>query len=178
MNLKDIETTLEIRDFTKRCLFDESNPKTKIFKKYWEEAKTIAEFKKKVFADTSLKLSQGYAELSRECEDHLCRVSEMFEQRQFKTGSDRGSVMIGNDDFQILIPNNYGDGITRVAIFEEYEFNAEMMEYNPTIVIATKAMYVYADDCNTTCLAAVLKPGMYFTYSYEGMVALVRSEYC
>lgn len=34
----------------------------------------------------------------------------------FRTISDAGAVMIGNDNFQMLIPNGYGDGLTNVVI--------------------------------------------------------------
>lgn len=34
----------------------------------------------------------------------------------FRTISDAGAVMIGNDKFQMLIPNSYGDGLTNVII--------------------------------------------------------------
>ena len=41
--------------------------------------------------------------------------------KNFTTYSDAGSLKIGNENFQILVPNGYGDGKTYVHLCEKGE---------------------------------------------------------
>lgn len=46
----------------------------------------------------------------------------------FNTTSDRGGVLIGNKDWQLLVPNGYGDGTTEVHIMKFKDFK-EYLDY-------------------------------------------------
>jgi hypothetical protein len=67
---KQFLETKKIKDFTKRCLNNESIYDYKgsiaIIKDYWNKAKTINEFKDLVLNDKRLKDNQGYWELAKE----------------------------------------------------------------------------------------------------------------
>lgn len=45
---------------------------------------------------------------------------------EFSTASDLGGVLIGNTDWQVLVPNGYGDGNTKVHIIEFKDFEEEL----------------------------------------------------
>ena len=175
MTIKDLMESNEIGVFAKKCLLNSSFPeKVERVKMHWGKAKSVEEFKELVFADHELKLTQGYAELSKESEGHWYRVREMFGDRQFKTDSDCGGVLIGNEDYLILVSNGCGDGVTRVAVFEEKDFNSDMMRLNPTSFKVATEMYVYGYDCSTSRIVKTLDPGSYWTYYWNGFVAIVK----
>lgn len=46
----------------------------------------------------------------------------------FNTTSDRGGVLIGNEDWQLLVPNGYGDGTTYIHIMQFKDFK-EQFDY-------------------------------------------------
>ena len=85
MNLTKLEKTKEIKSFTVRCLFNKQSEYYECIKSYWEKAKNIKEFKNFIFSDSTLKMTQGYAELSKEDDKHWYRIREIFGNRQFKT---------------------------------------------------------------------------------------------
>ncbi len=47
---------------------------------------------------------------------------------EFSTTSDLGGVLVGNTDWQVLVPNGYGDGTTEVHIIRFKDFE-EQLEY-------------------------------------------------
>lgn len=47
---------------------------------------------------------------------------------EFSTTSDRGGVLIGNEDWQLLVPNGYGDGTTYIHIMQFKDFK-EQFDY-------------------------------------------------
>lgn len=173
MKAIEIKKTNELNEFTKRCLFNEYDEWYETFKTHWRKAKSTEEFKKLVFQDASLKLTQGYAVLSKESEGHWYRVRDMFGNRQFQTVSDAGSVCIGNELCQVHIPNGRGDGFTRVGIFKKNEFNQSMMNYFTSFKLFSE-MNIYFCDCNTEVSAAILEKGSYSAYFYEDFVAFVK----
>lgn len=170
-----MEETKGLKNFTVRCLMNEEvksyEGSKRIIAEYWEKAKDIEEFKKFVLDDERLKFNQGYAELSKESDNHWYRVRQMFGDRCFKTYADGGSVKIGNDSFSLNISNGYGDGTVRVSIFtKEDRFNENMMNYTGTALHGEFNIYEY--DCGDTI--AKTMNGDYFVYIFEGLVAFVE----
>ena len=47
---------------------------------------------------------------------------------EFSTTRDLGGVLVGNTDWQVLVPNGYGDGTTEVHIIRFKDFE-EQLEY-------------------------------------------------
>lgn len=47
---------------------------------------------------------------------------------EFSTTSDLGGVLVGNADWQVLVPNGYGDGTTEVHIIRFKDFK-EQLDY-------------------------------------------------
>lgn len=119
--------TMEIKDFTKKCLNNESiydyKGSIEIIKYYWSKASNIDDFKKLVFADKRLEDNQGYWELIKEDASlYEKRLREYLKEKAddyFTTESDMGSLSIGNFDFRYNIGNKYGDGINQVYIINK-----------------------------------------------------------
>lgn len=108
-------------------------------------------------------------------------IRELFGDKEFKTDSDIGSVSIISKDHKSLIalPNGYGDGTSRVAIFNERN---ELIEHLMKYFTVIEGEY---DILNYDCLkpneikqeniVADLK-GRYGVYYHNGFVAFVRWE--
>lgn len=115
--------------------------------------------------------------------NHWYRVRDLFGDRCFKTASDVGSLLVGNEEFQALIPNGYGDGITRVAVFNKGDSDysvasrimCDMMSSHRGPYLHGK-FNIYPYDC---CDPTVDEPcktleGRYFTYYYDGLIAFIE----
>lgn len=170
----------EKNEWLQRVTWNDSFPKfIKKATEYVKKADNSEEFVDLVLADKELLKYQAYAELSRCCrpEKHWYKIREMFGERTFKTSSDVGGVMVGNKDFEINIPNGYGDGITRVAVFSKKDsenFNDNMMDYYTSI---RGEFYIYDNDCaDRADVHAQRKKlnGKYIIYRYNGLVAFVE----
>jgi hypothetical protein len=159
--------------FLKDCLFNPVFPEMKeTIEHHLSVASDTRDFIELVLTDDSLKNTQAYAVLSRNeaPEKHWYKVREMFGEKEFKTYSDAGSVKIGNDGFSVLISNGYGDGVTRVAIFDDKkDFNAEMMNFKTSI---DGCFNVYSYDCGDD--VSVRLNGRYGIYAYEGFIAFEK----
>lgn len=118
-------------------------------------------------------------------ENHYTRIQKLFTENCFylKTYSDIAGVLVGNKDFQTIISNNYGDGITEIAIFKKddvrYSFASKCMwhmmgnHYGPTLR-GNFNIYPY-DCCNPKDTEpCVSLSGEYITYAYDGFVAFVE----
>lgn len=77
--------------------------------------------------------------------------------KKYKTGSDSGNILIGNDDCYIAIPNRMGDGDNTVLVFddsdeyisyckEEYGERKYRTAFNYVMQIAGQ-FNIYRDDC-------------------------------
>lgn len=163
--------------FLKKCIFNEWN-KDKVkdmTTKILAESNNSEEFIDKFLGTKELSHTQAYAELSKTCrpDKHWYKIREMFGDRQFKTGSDAGSVKIGNDSFTVLVPNGEGDGITRVAVFDSptdrQHFNDSMMK---PFTLIDGDFNIYNYDCGES--VAKKLSGRYYIYVYQGLVAFVK----
>lgn len=163
-----------LKEFTIKCLTDcwiDGGKTAGIINEHWEAADNLSDFKEAVFEDERLRLTQAYAELSKEDDDHWCRVREMFGDRCFKTISDIGGVKVGNDTFFVVINNEIGDGTTRVAVFHKgSDFNDNMMNFSGTTLKGKFNVYDY--DCGNTPILEL--NGNYLVYCYQGLVAFVE----
>ena len=117
-----------------------------------------------------------YALFSKMSENHWYRIRSVFGNKQFKTLSDIGSLLINNN---VLIHNGYGDGVTRVAIFnkddEDYrgtDFFSHMM--NGSAVSLSGKIDIYDYDIKGEGEIILTINGDYFIYTYEGLIALVE----
>lgn len=131
-------------DFECRCLTDtwgiHSNAEG--IAKLWEKATSKKEFLSMLRSDPETMYTQACGVLSRE---NFYFIREMVGDRQIKTVSARGCLMIGDENCQFFIPNGYGDGNTRVAVIhpgEKFNFNA--LSY---YTMVSGKINVYYDDC-------------------------------
>lgn len=117
-----------------------------------------------------------YAYFSKMTEEHWYRIRSVFGNKQFKTDSDIGCLLVNNNT---LIRNGYGDGTTRVAIFneddEDYrgtDFFDKMM--NPCDVSFRGKIDIY--DYDIVGEGKVIKTinGDYSVYTYDGLIAFVE----
>lgn len=163
------------RTFLMECIFDKWSAGHEKIMEHYKNATSSEGFITDILEDPELATTQVYAEISRRLrpEGHWYRVREMFGDRAFKTSSDSGSVKVGVNNMYVLVPNGYGDGITRVAIFDNpADFNDCMMSYFTTVT--GKDMIIYDYDCGYDPATTI--SGRYNIYYYEGLVAFVACK--
>ena len=144
----------------------------KIFSK-----KSKDSIKKALLNDKGLSKSMLYAELSKTTGSaHWYRVRSVIGDRVVRTLSEVGGFLVGNEKFNVCIPNGYGDGMTRLAVFSRKErtyFNENMMYRIPITLKGT--FNVYVSDYNNSDENVILTiEGMYDVYYYQTMIALVE----
>ena len=138
------------------------------------KCETTEAFIDSYIADERTHGTQLYAELlKRERPDKLWyAIREMFGSRQFKTVSDAGGLLVGDENFNLIIPNGAGDGTTRVAVFDDPDdFNGDLMTFFTQI---TGEFGIYGYDCNRSCEPIKKITGRYSAYFYSGLIALVK----
>lgn len=159
--------------FVKGCIFNNWVKGCDEIMEHLRNAIDTEDFINKILGDSELTTTQAYAEVSKKLrpDSHWYRVREMFGDNVIKTSSDAGSVKVGVDNMSVLVPNGYGDGISRVAIFDDSKaFNDSMMSYFTTI--KGENMIIYDYDCGD--VAATTISGRYGIYYYSGLVAFVK----
>ena len=159
--------------FVEECIFNNWVKGCDEIMQHLRDAVDTEDFINKILGDPESTTTQAYAEVSKKLRpnNHRYRVREMFGDNVIKTSSDAGSVKIGVDNMSILVPNGYGDGITRVGIIENArEFNDDMMTFFTTI--SGKDIIIYDYDCGD--VAATTISGRYGIYYYSGLVAFVK----
>lgn len=163
--------------FAAQCCTNEyGGNKPDLFQEHWEQAKDIDDFYARVVADPALKMTQGYAEISKLTPKHWYRCREMFGDRCFKTDADAGAVKITSEDgtFSVGVPNGKGDGTVRCAIFDNADdLNAHMLNYTGISLHGSFLIQSYDCETDTDDYTAKLA-GDYLVYSYEGLVAFVK----
>lgn len=150
--------------------------------KLYESCKSYDEFEKRVLnheCDSNVVYSL-ISLYGKDSDYHWYRIRDLFGDRCFKTYSDVGSLLVGNENFQVLIPNGIGDGTTRVAVFKKEDdvFGGliELMmdgQHGPTL---SGKFNIYSYDCDNPAVDEPCKKldGRYFTYFYDGFVAFVE----
>ncbi|MDY4592729.1 MAG: hypothetical protein SO434_04950 [Eubacteriales bacterium] len=95
-----------------------------------------------------------------------------------KTESDIGSVLVGNKDMTMTISNGYGDGTTRIGVFEkENEITNKMRfvcQVNGTFNVYDYDCYQTAEQLNSPRNIATTLSGHYYVYCYEGIVVFEK----
>ena len=173
---KQFLETKKIKDFTKRCLNNESIYDYKgsiaIIKDYWNKAKTINEFKDLVLNDKRLKDNQGYWELAKEDIQLYDRLVLEYlgskADKHFTTESDIGSLAVGTSDFKYNIGNLYGDGTNYVYILENNE-HLSCLDFLTTI---EGDFNIYDYDCGNNI--AITLHGKYAIYRGEQVFVFVK----
>ena len=175
MNKEDLKFNIEQpkATFVKECIFNNWVKGYNEIMQHLRDAVDTEDFINKILGDPELATTQAYAEVSKKLrpDSHWYRVRAMFGDEVIKTSSDAGSVKVGVANMSVLVPNGYGDGITRVGIIEKTGFNDDMMSYFTTI--KGENMIIYDYDCGD--VAATTISGRYNIYYYSGLVAFVKS---
>ena len=148
-------------------------------KKMWEASKSYKEFESNVLNDFLKNRSIGiwmYSFISEYGSDSLnnwYRVRRLFDN-VIKTYSDVGSLKVGTNGMNVFIHNDYGDGVTRLAIIkkghENYGYITRMMR-NTNIDISGD-INIYDYDCGDKIVTKI--SGSYTVYVYDGMIAFVE----
>lgn len=176
MNKEELKFNIEQAraTFVRECIFNNWVKGYDEIMEHLRNAVDTEDFIDKILGDPELSTTQAYAEVSKKLrpDSHWYRVRAMFGEEVIKTSSDAGSVKIGVNNMFVLVPNGYGDGITRVGVIENArEFNDDMMTYFTTI--QGKNMIIYDYDCGD--VAATTISGRYNIYYYSGLVAFVKT---
>lgn len=175
MNKEELKFNIEQprATFVKECIFNKWVRGYDRITEHLHNAVDTEDFIDKILGDPELATAQAYAEVSKKLrpDSHWYRVRAMLGD-VIKTSSDAGSVKVGVDNMSVLVPNGYGDGITRVGIIENArEFNDDMMTFFTTI--SGKDIIIYDYDCGN--VAATTISGRYAIYYYSGLVAFVKT---
>lgn len=127
-------------------------------------------------------MSQCYSEFSKLTDSHEERLINMLENaadQKVEVTADMGSVLVGNDDFQVALRNGIGDGYYPVYILHEDDakgFNARMLELGETI--SGKNFKISYTDIELDWIDGISLSGKYFVYHWFGIVALMQyAEY-
>ena len=181
MEKRLFDETTEIKDFTKRCLMNESiyayKGSIEIIQGYWEQASNISQFVDSVIGDSRLENNQGYWELAKEkltdykLNDMIIKNLSSKTDESYITYSDIGSISVGNDNFRYNIPNNYGDCENNVFIINSNK-HIECLKFETTISGDNINLYDY--DCGNDILYTL--KGKYAVYLGIRVVAFVKWE--
>lgn len=123
-------------------------------------------------------ISQCYSVFSKLTNSHGYRLIKMLENvadQEVEVIADIGSVLVGNDDFQVALRNGIGDGFYPVYILREDDakgFNAGMLELGETI--SGKNFKISSTDTEPDWIDGISLSGKYFVYHWFGVVALVQ----
>lgn len=153
-------------DFWKLCVrFDEGSA----FSRLWEQSETVKDFESCILSSTDpeITMSQAYAELSKQRDDHWYRLRAMLGGRVKKTYSDVGSLAVGCDQCRFFIPNRSGDGVMRYAVVSKKEWNNQMADFTTMI---SGDMEIYDYDCGSEISETI--SGRFGVYVYDGIVVL------
>lgn len=175
MDKEDLKFNIEqpTATFVKECIFNNWVKGYDEIMEHLHNAVNTEDFIDKILGDPELTTTQAYAEVSKKLRPngHWRRVRAMFGDDVIKTSSDAGSVKVGVVNMSVLVPNGYGDGITRVGVFDNArEFNDDMMTFFTTI--SGKDIIIYDYDCGD--VAATTISGRYNIYYHSGLVAFVK----
>jgi hypothetical protein len=179
MKIKDVHFDGEPdrfgQEFQRECLLNwwQGKEYENTVKKIIRKANNMDELIELVLNNEYMKHTQAYAEISKRSRSkgHWYRIREMFGEKQFKTFSDAGGVKVGNEDFNFVIHNGRGDGVTRVAVFDDAnEFNEDMMRWE--VGLSGARYNIYSFDCDNVVERTL--EGEYNVYSYDGFVAFVK----
>lgn len=96
--------------------------------------------------------------------------------KQFTTSSDAGSVKVGNENFTVLIPNGYGDGLTNVYVLEENENICDFTKEANYFTRIEGTFNIYDDDCWKDPTALITLKGGYSAWYFNGEVWLKKEE--
>lgn len=167
MTKQEFKLTTAFTPFQKACLTNEYHGGEQ-FMAHWRKSKSIDDFLKRVREDESLKYKHGTAELFK---DNWYFLREQLGEKSKKTYSDRGSLKIGVDDFSILIPNGYGDGVMRYAVFEDSE-RINLHAFRFLTCLEGKNIKIYDYDCGNDVVEVI--SGEYGIYAANGFVVFAR----
>ena len=93
------------------------------------------------------------------------------------TDSDAGSVLVGNNDMEVMVPNGYGDGTTKVTVLDSSERELIPKEAQwACFSFIGHGLHIYKYDCSRGTIAADLPTGHYFPYYLGKQVWLLRSS--
>jgi len=169
MNKKQFKETKELTEFQKQCLTNPFNGGEK-FAKLWRKAKDLNEFLFLCRTDEELKTTQGVAELFKN--DWRFLRSQLGDKCR-KTMSDVGGLKIGNNNFEIIIPNGMGDGETRYAVFEPEE-KVNTAAFNYWTLIKGKNIKIYSYDCGYDVLETI--SGEFSVYYKDGIIIIKKEK--
>lgn len=95
-----------------------------------------------------------------------------YENNPVYVTSEHASIVIGNDQFFIRVPNYMGDGETEVRVLKSYEPIDARFTYHMSVQGPTMA--VYADDCDSNSMLTTIY-GDIDIYIHDGKIQLKES---
>ena len=167
------------KNFLKECVTNSWQSNTEAFQDIIKESEGNPDEMIKMLLESDDKAvirSQAYAVASRMNLDgrHWYRVRGILGDKCCKTISDAGGLKIGSKDktFSILIPNGYGDGITRYGVLDEKDVTMDIGTAMQYFTIIEGAFSIYDYDCGNTI--EEYAEGRYQIYYYDGIIIFVK----
>ena len=98
--------------------------------------------------------------------------------KKYYTDSDIGSVLVGTKDFGITVRNGFGDGTTKVFVFDSESEFVKFVNVKDWLFCKTinGTFNIYCYDCSDRCNEDVIATlsGRYAAYCNSGKVAFVK----
>lgn len=85
------------------------------------------------------------------------------------TYSDAGSLKIGSGDMTILIPNGYGDGITKTLFLLDKEFDCDSFQFFTSV---EGKIDIYSSDCGNEIVKTII--GRYGIFFRDSIIIFVE----
>lgn len=181
MEIEKIKFEKDSSGFAQKVMMNEwQSSQFALVKEIAAKSSSSDDFVDRYLADPRAVCTQLYAVLAQRVRPELLwkLIRKMFGDREFKTYSDVGSLLVGDSNMTVLIPNGRGDGTTRVAVFsgeDAKSFNSDLMNF---FTIIRGEINVFGYDCDDPAKSdPVCKlSGSFSVYYSEGFVALVKNR--
>lgn len=164
MTIEELNITTKLSEKQKRSIKNDAQCLL-----HWQKASSYYEFLELVKNDESLKCEKVTADLFK---SDWYFLRNQLGDKSIKTESDAGALRIGVDGLELIIPNGYGDGYTRCAVFESEDM-VNTWAFTYLFAIKGKDIKIYEYDCGGSEVVKEFS-GKYSVYANDGFVIFVK----
>lgn len=166
MTIEELNITTKLSEKQKRSIKNDAQCLL-----HWQKASSYYEFLELVKNDESLKCEKVTADLFK---SDWYFLRNQLGDKSIKTESDAGALRIGVDGLELIIPNGYGDGYTRCAVFESEDM-VNTWAFTYLFAIKGKDIKIYEYDCGGSEVVKEFS-GKYSVYANDGFVIFVQRQ--
>lgn len=166
MTIEELNITTKLSEKQKRSIKNDAQCLL-----HWQKASSYYEFIELVKNDESLKCEKVTADLFK---GNWYFLRHQLGEKSIKTESDAGALRIGVDGLELIIPNGYGDGYTRCAVFESEDM-VNTWAFTYLFAIKGENIKIYEYDCGGSEIVKEFS-GKYWVYANDGFVIFVQRK--